>query len=233
MAKQKEKKAWFPIYTIKEFGETFLGETFLSDPNNAIGRSLSINLMSLTNNVKKQHTNIGFKIINRENNKLYAEPSAIEVLPSLIKRKVRRSRNKIEHSFKAVSRDRKLVNVKVLIITLNSTNNSVLTRIRKNTIGIIRSIISKNDYLEFFNDVLQRKTQDYIKKRLSRIYPIRDFEIRVLHNLGDAPKEAETPVKTNKAESAPESAKEDAGKEKKEEESRTPEEPEEAKEDAS
>ena len=70
MAKQKIiKKEWYPILAPKIFHNEVLGETPVYDTQQMIGKTITKNLMNLTNDVKRQNINIGFKIVGVQNGK--------------------------------------------------------------------------------------------------------------------------------------------------------------------
>src|SRR3989344_1941834 len=51
---KKVKKRWIPMVASKEFDHVVLGETYVDDPEKAVGKVVRVNLMSLTNDPKKQ-----------------------------------------------------------------------------------------------------------------------------------------------------------------------------------
>ena len=57
-----KKKRWCQIIGPKIFRDTILGETAVIDPNMLINRALTVNLMTLTNDIKKQNINVSFLI---------------------------------------------------------------------------------------------------------------------------------------------------------------------------
>ena len=56
MAKAKViKKEWYPILAPKIFQNTVLGETYVYEPEQMVGKGITKNLMNLTNDVKRQN----------------------------------------------------------------------------------------------------------------------------------------------------------------------------------
>ena len=53
-----KKKHWLKIYSAKPFNEQVIGETHVADSNNAIGKPVIVNLMTLTGDIKKQNKTI-------------------------------------------------------------------------------------------------------------------------------------------------------------------------------
>ena len=74
MAKAKViKKEWYPILAPKIFQNAVLGETHVYEPGQMVGKSVTKNLMSLTNDVKRQNINIDFEVVNVQNNKAFTD----------------------------------------------------------------------------------------------------------------------------------------------------------------
>ena len=58
----KARKRWFDVLATKDFNETVIGETPALAPEQIVGRVISVNLMNITGNIKKQNINVKFKI---------------------------------------------------------------------------------------------------------------------------------------------------------------------------
>ena len=58
----KQKRRWFNLIAPKLFNNQIIGQTITKDKNKLAGRTLSINLMTVTRDPKKQTANIIFKI---------------------------------------------------------------------------------------------------------------------------------------------------------------------------
>ena len=96
---KKRKKEWYDIVATKLFNEMKLGETTVADVSSIIGKPLKVNLMSLTNDIKKQNSTISFVITQIKGDKAVADPVSFEVMPAAIKRNIRRQRDRIDASF--------------------------------------------------------------------------------------------------------------------------------------
>ena len=69
MAQKKEtgqlkwkRKKWHAILAPTPFGEQQIAETLALDPEELVGRTVEINLMHLTKNMKRQNFNMKFKV---------------------------------------------------------------------------------------------------------------------------------------------------------------------------
>jgi ribosomal protein S3AE len=172
------KKEWYPIIGPKIFQNAVLGETYVYDANKILGKELRTNLMTLTNDSKRQNINIDFKVIQVENGKAFTSIIGYNMAPSSMRRLVRRNIEKIMMSFICKTSDNVLMKIKPLVITRASTSGSVATKIRKKVESFITNYISKISYDNFINDIVNHSLQSTLKKELSKIYPARVCEIR-------------------------------------------------------
>ena len=75
----KEKKKWFPIMASKEFGNHIIGETYVTELEKSIGKIMSINMMALTNDPKRQNTNVYFEITDKKGTELHTRLIGFEI----------------------------------------------------------------------------------------------------------------------------------------------------------
>src|SRR3989338_9841714 len=94
-----KKKQWYPILAPKQFDNVVIGETLVAEPSAMIGKTLSHSLMNLTNDVRRQNVNIHFKIVEVEGDKAKTNITGYEIVPSSVKRFVRRNSEKMGTSF--------------------------------------------------------------------------------------------------------------------------------------
>jgi len=172
------KKEWYPILAPKIFQNTVLGETPVFEPGQMLGKGLTINLTNLTHDVKRQNININFEIVNVENGKGFTEVVGYNMVQSTIRRLVRKNIEKIDMSFSCKTSDNKNLRIKPLMITRSATTGSVAAKIRRNAQNFIVDYIGKISYDNFVNDLVSHKMQSYLRKDLSKIYPLRICEIR-------------------------------------------------------
>jgi len=177
-AKKLKKKKWYPIAAPKLFGDELLGEILVDDPNLILNRVVTTNLMNLTNDMKHQNINIRFRVNKIEDNVAYTELISYEMLPSSIKRLVRRDINKLDESFVCETKDNVLVRIKPFLLTKVATKGSKLKLLRKTLINLISQEIKRLSFDEVIQDVITRKLQNNVKAYLKKIYPLKICEIR-------------------------------------------------------
>lgn len=176
-----KKKKWFQILSPALFRNELIGEIPTSEPKSLIGRTVTVNLMSLTRDIKKQNVNIKFIITSIKGDKTTAEFYGYYLNPNSIKRLVRRGQEKIElsHSFK--TSDNKQIRIKPLIIPYTKVRGSVAAAYRKNSIDYLTSYAAKTTFESIIKDLIINKLQKDLKGMLKKVYPIRILEIAKLY----------------------------------------------------
>ena len=245
MVEQKAKKKHFVKITApKQFNEQVIGESPVEDARLLLGRKVKVNMMSITNDPKSQNVQIHFKISALKGEGVTTEIVGYTLLPSFVKRLVRKEKVRVDDSFKVTTKDGKILFVKPFLLTLNKTTQSVATSLRREVQKSIKSKVSVIGYEEFISDLVSHKFQNILRKELSKIYPLKQCEVRDLQVIGqeevneketkEKPKKSERPKKEKKEEvevSIVKPSEEAEPAEDKESEAE-PEEPEEETEDA-
>lgn len=177
--KKIKKKKWFPVVSPKLFGGKVLGESLLSESSTMKGRFMNINLMNLVGDPKKQNTNIQLYIKDVREGQGITEIVKIERINSFMKRLVRRGRKKIEDSFIAKTKEGKRTRVKTIIISNSIISKLVASKIRLSARQILKDKIKKESFEKTVDDILKGSILKELKNELSKIAPVRNFDIRV------------------------------------------------------
>jgi len=173
-----KKKKWHNILAPEAFKKVSLGDCPVVDPNVLMGRTVSVNLMNLTRNMKDQNTNITFEVTEVKGDTALTQIKALTMMPASVKRMVRRGRDRIDASFICETGDKKMIAVKPLFITTGTTKNSKLTAIRKLAIQNMTNWFSKMTYDAIINDIISKRMNRTLRQQLNSIYPLRSCEIR-------------------------------------------------------
>tara|TARA_Y100000310_G_C20640028_1_gene793376 strand:- start:294 stop:950 length:657 start_codon:yes stop_codon:yes gene_type:complete len=187
MAKEKKKvskiktkkKKWFPIFAPKFMGHKEIGETYLDNPEPAIGRTLKVNLKELTGSFRDQNIYVSLRIKEVTGNNLQTEVIGYAYMPFFIKKLTRRSTGKIDDSFVLETKEGKKVRLKPLAITINPVNKSVKTTIRKRLLQLLAVEVKKLPMDVLISELLKYKIQMDLKNKLKKIYPVREVIMRV------------------------------------------------------
>ena len=177
---RKQKKIWFNIVTPKEMGNYTVGETPALEPQQLVGRNVRVNLMNILNDPKKQNIQITFNIKSVRDKNAITEITRYEVLPSFVKRMVRKGRNKVEDSFIAETKDRIKVRIKPIMITRTKTQRSTLTGLKNKAREFITEKLKTQNFADLINDVVSTKFQREMREKLAKIYPLALCEFKMI-----------------------------------------------------
>jgi ribosomal protein S3AE len=172
------KKKWFPVVAPEMFSGHKIAEIPSYNIELLVGRSLSVNLMSLTRDPKKQGTTIKFRIDSIKGDSASTQTVGLLILPSSIKRMVRRNRNRIDGSYKVKTEDNMIVQIKPILLTRHHAKGSVVRELREKVRSLLIKNISRMKYVDFVKNVVSGYLQKSIYAVVSKVYPVVLFEIR-------------------------------------------------------
>ena len=239
---QVKKKRWCTIVAPKLFNEMPLGETYVLEPKDAIGKPIRVSVMQITGEPQKQYISAGFVITDIVGDRLQTTIKSYKILPSALRRLVRRAKDKFEDSMIVTCADGRLVRIKPFVVTRYKTKGGIMTGLRKATRETIVRLAASVTAEQLFVDVITSKLQRALHDIIRKTYPIGACEIRwleILPGMGTkpvlppAPAEVKPEVKeeAHQAEDAAEEDAEDVA-EAAEPAAETPEEIEEPEDDA-
>ncbi len=174
-----KKKQWFKIVSPKDFGESEIGETFLSEPEQALGKTLLVSLANLTGDYQKQNVNIKFRIVGQENGILKTAFNGYFITPSAAKKLIRKSRDKLDDSFLVKTLEGIPLRIKIVMITKSRTRGGILAALKKHTRDVMSKMVGSMNLETFAREVSMHRIQQNLSKELKRIYPLSICEIRV------------------------------------------------------
>ena len=175
-----KKKKWVQIVAPKLFNEQMIGESFVGEVQELVGRNVTVSLMVLTGDPQKQTTSVSFKITGINKDAATTELVGYKMLPAAAKKLMRRKRNKIDDSFIVETQDKKIVRIKPLVVTRGHTTGAVMASMRKLARAYVAKMIATADFDNLIRDVVQKKLQHGLGQMLRRLYPIGACEIRQL-----------------------------------------------------
>jgi small subunit ribosomal protein S3Ae len=177
-AEKVRKKKWFPVLAPKLFREHVIGEIPLYESESMAKRGLTVNMMNLTGDPKSQHINVKLRISEIKEGKGLTEILGLEIMPSSVKRLVRRDRTKIDDSVVVMTSDKKKVRIKPLLVTNNVVDSSVTKSIRTRMRNNLSRFVARLTYDKLVEEILSYKLQKFIGNLAAKITPIRTSEIR-------------------------------------------------------
>ncbi len=184
-AKDWKKKSWYPIIAPKVLNNAVLGESVVSDVAVLNGKTVRLSLMTVLGDIKKQNNWVKLRVTGIREGKAQTRIISYEVSPSVIKRFVRRRRDKIDCSYLCVTRDGVQVRIKPFIVTRNNTSNSTLTDLRAKVKDYLLRAAANTPYDDLFNNIIRGRLQMDLKRTISKIYPIKKCDIRKIIHIKD------------------------------------------------
>jgi len=173
-----KKKKWYPILASKNFNEQLLGESYVSDPEQLNNKFVNINLSTLTGNFRDQNLNLTFKVYSIVESKARTVLIRYTMLPSFLKRFVRRDKSKVTDSFIVKDKTGKRIRVKPLIITHNLAAKSQQTQLRKLVKDFTKKYLQKITFDDFIAELMKKMFQKNLRNVLKKVTPIKFAEIR-------------------------------------------------------
>jgi len=145
-----------------------------SNPENLVGRTIKIDL---TRALKGKNIDASV-IIRKEGDKFFGEFFYIRLLPSFIRRMIRKSVSYIEDSFTAQSKDGNII-IKPYLLARKRVYRSVRKALRDRAKEVIIEYIKNRTNDDVFFSILSGNLQKEIAVDLKKIYPLALSEIRV------------------------------------------------------
>lgn len=187
-----KKKIFVQIIAPKEFQEQIIGETPVTEARMLLGRKMSVNMMSFTNDPKDQNVQLKFNINTLKNaTSVGTEIISATLSPAFVRRLVRKEKCRVDDCFIVKTVDNKNVAVKPFLLTINIVTNSVLTSLRKKMQELVRNEAAKLNFESLLFEVLSHKLQEKTRKDLNKIYPLKQCEIRDFQLLAESKKKTE------------------------------------------
>lgn len=132
----------------------------------------------LTRYLRGKNSVMVFKVA-ADHEKAVAHPRKLQLLPSFLKRMVRKGTNYVEDSFSAECQDNKL-RIKPFIITRRKVSRAVRKALRDKAREELTNYVKKKDTNTLFDELLKNSLQKSLSLKLKKIYPLSLCEIRVM-----------------------------------------------------
>ncbi len=173
----KGRKQWFEIAAPAIFKGKIIGETTLQDPQSFTGKVFSVNLMNITNDIRKQNTNVFFEAIGYKEGMIQTKIIGYDMTPSSVKRMVRRGRDKVKASFVCKTSDGVNIRIKPIAITISKVNGSVVRSLSKRLVQDITRKVNKATFEGLISNLLSQRLQMEWRDQLKKVYPLKFFEV--------------------------------------------------------
>lgn len=172
-----KKKKWFTIYAPKLFDQKVVGETVAEKPELLKGRIISVSARDVTNQPRKQHVSLNFKVRDVQALKVYTELVGHEVKPSFLKRMIRRRSSKIETNQIVQLKNESKASVKTVVLSMKKLRERQKTAIRKIMIQKIDYAGKKKDFDDFVQELVFGHVAAKIGNEAKKIALIKRVEV--------------------------------------------------------
>jgi small subunit ribosomal protein S3Ae len=233
-----KSKTWYNILAPASFDNVTVSDTLADSPDNLINRVTEVSLQDLTNDFRKSHIKLFFKINKIEETNAHTQFVGHTLTSDYLRRLIRRRRSKIDGVYDVSTRDGATLRVKPFATTDKRIQNSqrkVVREVMKKTFTDQGKVSTLS---ELVNDIIDGKLGREIYKNCKQLYPVKRIEIYrteviqqptiMVEDKKQKPKKEEKPEEAKEPEKKPKKKKEE---EKKTEEIKEPEVKEEEKPD--
>lgn len=139
--------------------------------------------LDMTKNLKGKNVELKAKV-QLVDGKLTSELVSMVVVPSSIRRVLRRGTDYVEDSFETSCKDA-LLRVKPFMITRNRVSRNVRKEIRNTARKFIEGYMTIKNTREIFSELMTNKLQKNLSLRVKKIYPLAFCEIRWIEVVGE------------------------------------------------
>jgi small subunit ribosomal protein S3Ae len=173
-----KKKHWAQILAPKSFDSIILGESFIGEKEELLNKSMTVNLMTLTDDPRKQGYNIRFDVKDVRDGKGHTQVIGMEMSPSAVKRLIRRGRDKIDDSIVVRIGGGRLIRAKPVLVTSTKASKAAQTEIRLIVRKRLRDLYAKMRFDDIVKDIIDMRTQRLLKDVTSKTHPIKSADVR-------------------------------------------------------
>jgi len=170
-------KSWYNILAPPSFDSVTVADTLADDPDNLINRVTGVSLQDLTNDFRKSHITLYFKINRVEETNAYTQFAGHALTSDYLRRMIRRRRSKIEGVYDVTTRDGAVIRVKPFATTDKRIQNSQRKVVREAMKKTMNDQAKTNTLSEFVKNILDGKTGSDIYKNCKKLYPVKRIEI--------------------------------------------------------
>ena len=156
----RKKKKWVSILAPKFFRETEIGQIYVEETAQAIGRTIKVSLMIITGEPSKQNTKVEFRITGQTpEGQLTTDPMGYELNVTAIKKFMRRGRTKLQDSLVMETLDHKKIRIKPVVVTRNEILSGTKKELRRRMTAFLTEQVTKMTFENILIDVASRKCQ--------------------------------------------------------------------------
>jgi len=170
-------KNWYQIQAPSLFDNVPISETLSDKPDSLIGRVTEISMQDLTNDFRKSHIKLFFKINKVEESTASTYFKGHTLTSDYLRRMIRRRKSRVDGVYDVETKDGAYLRVKPFAITEKRIQNSQKKLIR----SVMKETIVNNGKAKTLNEllkeILEGRTGSEIYKNCKKFYPVKRVEI--------------------------------------------------------
>ena len=201
-------KSWYNILAPSSFDNVTVAETLSDDSNKLINRVTEVSLQDITNDFRKSHIKLFFKINEIEGTNAHTQYIGHTLTSDYLRRMIRRKRSKVDGVYDVTTRDGAKVRIKPFATTDRRIQNSQRRVIRETMKQTISNQAKSLTLSEFIKVMIDGKTGSEIYKSCKKLYPVKRIEIYKTQVLSQPTIIIEEPKKPQPEETKDETPKE-------------------------
>lgn len=170
-------KNWYNVLAPAFFDHVTIAETLSDEPEKLVGRVTEVSLQDLTNDFRKSHIKLYFRVNTIEDNKAHTEYIGHTLTSDYLRRMIRRKRSKIDAVYDVSTRDGAKLRIKPFATTDKRIQNSQKRVIRDTMKQTITHQASVSTLSEFVKYIIDGKIGTDVYKNCKTLYPVKRIEI--------------------------------------------------------
>jgi small subunit ribosomal protein S3Ae len=172
-----KSKGWYAVLAPPTFDNVQIADTLADGPSSMMGRIAEISLQDLTNDFRKSHIKLFFRINKVEETNAYTQFVGHTLTSDYLRRMIRRRKSKVDGVYDITTRDGAVLRVKPFATTDKRIQNSQKKVVREAMKKTLFDQGTTSTLSEFVKAILDGKTGSDIYKNCKGFYPVKRIEI--------------------------------------------------------
>ncbi len=181
-------KDWFFVLAPQTFGEKIIAQTPTMDPRNLKGRVVEASATELTGNRSRYYMKFKFKIDEIEGKNAKTVFNEFIVGKDFLARVIRKKSQKVRLTKDMKTSDGWGIQMTITSVLNRNTDTSVRTKVRNQIGELMSSAISEMTLESLLSRVIAGVTQKGIRKQVSKLYPVKFFEVERIEIISEPAK---------------------------------------------
>ena len=172
-----KSKNWYNVLAPPSFDSVTIAETLADTSEGLINRITGVSLQDITNDFRKSHITLFFRINKVEATNAHTEFIGHTLTSDYLRRMIRRRKSKIDGVYDVTTRDGAILRVKPFATTdkrIQSSQKKVIREAMKKTIFDQAKTNLMSDFIKI---ILDGRMGSEIYKNCKKLYPVKRIEI--------------------------------------------------------